>query len=221
MGLVGHTSQKTSSNEVWYFDSGCFRHMTGKIGCIENIRSCEKGFVTFGDSGKGKIRGIGNLISNELPNLKNVFLVEGLCPNLIIITQLCVQGMEVIFDRYGCKITSEKGEVFMRGIRTKNNCYKWISNPKTQTDMLNTILKHHESLAIPQLKSNDERSKVCENIPTWKNNQTRNQLHSIKNSDSKSVPTPGTLTDEFSKILNLEKHDKLGNRTDISLKDKL
>jgi len=64
--------------------------------------------------------------------------------------------------------------------------------------MLNTMLKHHECLAIPQLKSNDEKSKVCENIPTWKNNQTRNQLHSIKNSDSKSVPTPGTLTDEFS-----------------------
>jgi len=43
VGLMGQTSQKPSSNEVWYFDSGCSRHMTGKIGYIENIRPCEKG----------------------------------------------------------------------------------------------------------------------------------------------------------------------------------
>jgi len=58
VGLMGHTSQKPSSNEVWYFDSGCSKHMTGKIGYIKNIRPCEKGYVTFGDGGKGKIRGI-------------------------------------------------------------------------------------------------------------------------------------------------------------------
>jgi len=43
--------------------------MTGKIGYIKNIRPCEKGFVTFGDGGKGKISGIGNLMSSGLPNL--------------------------------------------------------------------------------------------------------------------------------------------------------
>jgi len=58
VGLMGHTSKKSLSNEVWYFDSGCSRHMTGKIGYIENIRSCEKGYVTFGDGGKGKVCGI-------------------------------------------------------------------------------------------------------------------------------------------------------------------
>jgi len=73
-----------------------------------------------------KICGIGNLISNGLPNLENVFLVEGLYTNLISITQPCDQEMEAIFDRFGCKITDEEGEMFMRGIRTKNNCYKWI-----------------------------------------------------------------------------------------------
>jgi len=51
----------------------------------------------------------------------------------------------------------------MRGIRTKNNCYKWIPDPKTQADMLNTMLQHQESMALPQLKSKDERNKVCEN----------------------------------------------------------
>jgi len=109
----------------------------------------------------------------------------------------------------------------MTGIRTKNNCYKWIPGPKTQTDMLNTMLKHQESLALPQLESKDERSKVCENNFIWKNNQNKDQFHSIKNSDGNSVPTKSTLSNEFSEILNLEKYDKLRDKTDISLKEKL
>jgi hypothetical protein len=35
--------------------------------------------------------------------------------------------MEVNLNKSGCKITNEKGEVLMKGSRTKNNCYKWIS----------------------------------------------------------------------------------------------
>jgi len=161
VGLMGHSSQKPSSSEVWYFDSGCSRHMTGKISYIENIRHCEKGFVTFGDGDKGKILGIGNLISSGLPNLENVFLVKGLYANLISITQLYDQGMKPIFDKFECKIIDEKGEVFMKGIRSKNNCYKWIPDPKTEVDMLNTMLQHQESLALPQLGSKDEKNKVC------------------------------------------------------------
>jgi len=87
--------------------------------------------------------------------------------------------------------------------------------------MLNTMLKHQESLALPQLESKDERSKVCENNFIWKNNQIQDQLHPIKNSDGNSVPTTGTLIEEFSEILNLEKYDKLRDKTVISLKEKL
>jgi hypothetical protein len=28
-GLIAHTSLRASSQEDWYFDSGCSRHMTG------------------------------------------------------------------------------------------------------------------------------------------------------------------------------------------------
>jgi len=69
VGLMIHTSQKSSSNDIWYFDSGDSRHMTGKNSYFENIRSCDRGYVTFGDGSKGKILGIGNVISDELPKL--------------------------------------------------------------------------------------------------------------------------------------------------------
>jgi len=39
--------------------------MTGKNNYFENIRSCDRGYVTFSDGSKGKIPSIGNVISDE------------------------------------------------------------------------------------------------------------------------------------------------------------
>jgi hypothetical protein len=116
--------------------------MTGNDGYFEYIRPCEKGYVTFGDDGKGEIRGKGKLISNELPKLDNVLFVEGLLSNLISVSQLCDQGLEVRFNKLGCRVTNEEGLVLMKGSRTKNNCYKWI--PEEQADMLDRMLKHQK-----------------------------------------------------------------------------
>jgi hypothetical protein len=76
---------------------------------------------------KGKIVGIGNLIKHGLPRLDNVLLVKGLTANLISISQLCNQGLEVNFNKHEGKITDKKGEVLMRGTRSKDNCYIWVS----------------------------------------------------------------------------------------------
>ena len=83
--------------------------------------------MTFSDGAKIRILGIGNLIKSGLPKLDNVLLVKGLTDNLISISQLCDQGMEVNFNKFGCMLTDEKGEVMMRGARYKDNCYLWIT----------------------------------------------------------------------------------------------
>jgi hypothetical protein len=57
----------------------------------------------------------------------------------------------------------------MRGIITKNNCYKWIPELKAQTYMLNTMLEHQKSFTLPQLRSKDERRRVSESSSTFKN----------------------------------------------------
>ena len=82
------------------------------------------------------------MISNELPKLDNVLFVEGLFSNLISVSQLCDQGLEVRFNKLGCRVTNEEGLVLIRGSRTKNNCYKWI--PEEQTDMLNRMLENQK-----------------------------------------------------------------------------
>ncbi|XP_057734151.1 uncharacterized protein LOC130949454 [Arachis stenosperma] len=41
-------------NNMWYLDSGCSRHMTGKSTFFIKLDEYDGGFVTFGDNGKGR-----------------------------------------------------------------------------------------------------------------------------------------------------------------------
>jgi len=130
IGLIAHTSLRASSSEDWYFDSGCYRHMTRMHKFLVEVRPYASSYVTFGDRAKRKIVGIGKLVSDGLPRLNNVLLVKGLTANLISISQLCDQGMVVNFSKSECQVTDEKAKVNMRGTRSKDNCYLRVSQEK-------------------------------------------------------------------------------------------
>jgi hypothetical protein len=52
--------------------------------------------ITFGDNGKGKVKGLGKIaISNDL-SISNVLLVESLNFNLLSVAQLCDLGFKYI-----------------------------------------------------------------------------------------------------------------------------
>ncbi|MCH86966.1 gag-pol polyprotein, partial [Trifolium medium] len=104
--------------------------MTSVERYLVNLKSYATSFVTFGDGAKGEIKGIGKLTNNGLPNLDNVLLVKGLTANLISISQLCDQGIKVNFTKSECLVTSDKGELLMKGVRSKDNCYLWIPQEK-------------------------------------------------------------------------------------------
>ncbi|TYK04259.1 gag-pol polyprotein [Cucumis melo var. makuwa] len=95
------TSVKSPNFGDWYFDSGCSRHMTGKI------------------IGKGTINRPG------LPFLLDVRLVQGLPVNLISISQLCDQGYQVSFGKDRCNVLDSQSKVFLNGTRLSDNCYHW------------------------------------------------------------------------------------------------
>ncbi|KAK2385434.1 putative mitochondrial protein [Trifolium repens] len=131
-GLIAHTSLRASSREDWYFDSGCSRHMTGVETYLKDLKGYASSSVTFGDGAKGEILGIGKLVNKELPNLENVLLVKGLTANLISISQLCDQGLRVNFTKEECLVSNDQGEILMRGGRSKDNCYLWVSHEEIQ-----------------------------------------------------------------------------------------
>jgi len=54
-------------------------------------------------------------------------LVKGLAANLISISKLCDQGLSVNFSKTECQIIDGKGNLSMKGTRSKDNCYLWVS----------------------------------------------------------------------------------------------
>ncbi|XP_075483854.1 uncharacterized protein LOC142524011 [Primulina tabacum] len=70
---------------IWYFDSGCSRHMTGSKDYLTDYVELRNGHVTYGGGAKGRIAGKGTLNVDGLPSLHNVLYVEGLNSNLISI----------------------------------------------------------------------------------------------------------------------------------------
>ena len=53
--------------------------------------------ITFGDNGKGKVKGLGKIaISNDM-SISNVLLVESLNSNLLSVAELCDLGFKCIY----------------------------------------------------------------------------------------------------------------------------
>lgn len=88
-----------SSIKDWYFDSGCSQYITGERRYIEELKPYSNRYVTFGDGTIVRINGISKLISPNLPCLDGVLLVEGLTANLINISQLCDQGLNISYNK--------------------------------------------------------------------------------------------------------------------------
>ena len=67
-------------------DSGCTQHMTDDSRMFNSINANDSNgidSITFGDNGKGKVKGIGKIaISNDM-SISNVLLVESLNFNLL------------------------------------------------------------------------------------------------------------------------------------------
>ena len=68
------------------------------------------------------------------------------------------------FNKSECLVTDEKGEVLMRGIKSKENCYLWVPQEKGQTGkqtrMLHTRLEHQvtsKGLELLHIDSTDDK----------------------------------------------------------------
>lgn len=100
--FAGVCDDRLPSSYLWYFDSGCSRHMTDDKSILTDIRPMHYGSVTFGNGIEGNVIRIGTLDIDELPRIKGILLVEGLKANLIRISQICDQGFTVNFDKENC-----------------------------------------------------------------------------------------------------------------------
>ena len=53
--------QVLTIKEKWIMDSGCSKHMTGKINMLSSLQHKDGALVTFGDNNQCKVIAIGNV----------------------------------------------------------------------------------------------------------------------------------------------------------------
>ena len=109
-------------------DSGCTQHMTGDPRMFNSINENKSNgidSITFGDNGKGKVKGLGKIaISNNL-SIPNVLLVESLNFNLLSVAQLCDLGFKCIFGVDDVEIISVDGSnLIFKGLDMR--IYTWL-----------------------------------------------------------------------------------------------
>ncbi|XLR02809.1 hypothetical protein S83_069007, partial [Arachis hypogaea] len=112
-----------NKKDMWYMDSGCSRHMTGRSTYFIKLNKYDGGFVTFGDDGKGKIIAVGKVGNEQSTFIDDVLLVCGLKHNLLSISQLCDLGYLVVFKRLECCVVNEKTNEVMFVAKRFNNMY--------------------------------------------------------------------------------------------------
>ncbi|KAJ9547298.1 hypothetical protein OSB04_019841 [Centaurea solstitialis] len=90
---ISNTKVSHDNRHVWYLDSGCSKHMTGRKEILHNFKPKFCGSVQFGNEQYAPILGYGDVIQDKI-TIKKVSLVEGLGHNLFSIGQFCDKDLE-------------------------------------------------------------------------------------------------------------------------------
>src|SRR4051812_18408701 len=96
----------------WIMDSGCTNHMTGDQSLLmdSTLRPSDKSHITFADTGKSKVLGLGRVAISRDQHMDKVMLVESLGFNLMSVSMLCDLNMVVIFGEYRCLVPMESNK---------------------------------------------------------------------------------------------------------------
>lgn len=93
--------------------------MTGDRSKLTDLKETDYHEVTFGDSSKSKVIGIGN-VGNKHITIFDVQLVTGLRYNILSISQLCDSGFKITFSPGNCSIFDQSGKLILECLRDHN-----------------------------------------------------------------------------------------------------
>jgi hypothetical protein len=97
---------------IWLIDSSCSRHMTRDKGRFSSlIPVVTKRYITFGDNGRGRVLSEGEIKVSDKITLRRVALVQSFGYNLLSVSQLLDDGLEVLFRPRGSQILDSRGDL--------------------------------------------------------------------------------------------------------------
>ena len=100
--------QESSTEEIWYLDSGCSNHMTGRKDIFISLDESHQNVVKTGDNKKLEVKGKGNILVKH---------------NLLSVGQLLIRGHDVIFKDNICEIRTKNGDLITKVRMTHNKMF--------------------------------------------------------------------------------------------------
>ena len=133
--------------------------MTGNKALFKTLFEGKIGIVRFGDGSKLVIKKNGIVDILGLPVFEDVWYVEELKANLLSISQICDNWLNVLFTKYECEIPDGGGGCICVGIRTADNCcgitpsisHKYYNVKINQVDLWNQWLGHASHKQIEKI----------------------------------------------------------------------
>lgn len=119
--IVDHALSASDEDDIWYVDSGASSHMTGKKEFFDSLEESTYGSkIYLGDDSGYEIKGYG-VIPVKLPNgkishLQNVLYVPGIKKNLIFVSMITNQDMQVDFFKTHYVIKDCREEIVATGM---------------------------------------------------------------------------------------------------------
>ncbi|KAJ9566851.1 hypothetical protein OSB04_002817 [Centaurea solstitialis] len=114
-----HSDSSSEDGHVWYMDSGCSKHMSGRKELLANFKQKYGGNVRFGNKLSAPIMGYGDILHHKI-TINKVAYVEGLSHNLLSIGKFCDKKLEVNFRETRCCVRTYDGQELIEGTRRSN-----------------------------------------------------------------------------------------------------
>nr|GEW75681.1 putative ribonuclease H-like domain-containing protein [Tanacetum cinerariifolium] len=148
--VCGFGSTQNNIDDKGYWDSGCFRHMTGNISYLFDFEPFDEGYISFGQGGC-KITSKGTIKTDKL-KFENVYFLKDLKYNLFSVSQICDNKNSVLFTDSECIVLG-------RNFKLLDDANILLRTPRQHnmySSGLNNIVPHKDLTCLVAKASADE-----------------------------------------------------------------
>lgn len=167
-GLIAAFSTFYDNHNDWYFDSASSFHMTMRENWLKEKCAATVDKILAANNSVMEVKSTGQVnvqivCKDEVKQItvNNVLHVPDLSVNLLSISQIVSKGYTVVFDKSGCEVLDENGEVIATGEHI-NNMFK-LHIPRTSekqccvgtvtSDIWHQRLAHLNTIDLSKLKN--------------------------------------------------------------------
>ncbi|KAI3681503.1 hypothetical protein L6452_36302 [Arctium lappa] len=199
-------NQQLKGKSIWHVDSGCSRHMTGNMSCLQDFKHINGGHVAFGDNlTGGKISGKGNVTKGKM-TFEDVYYVDQLKYNLLSVSQVCDKQHSILFTNTECMIVApgfkvvDESMILLRTPR-KDNVYCLDMDNVYSDSSLNCLVS----------KASVDESSLWHRRMCYMNFKTMNKL--VKNNLVRGLPSKVFSCDDHCVACLKGKQHKTSHKT--------